>query len=260
MDVVVHLAARMSGEASAVVGTAVEGTSRLLDAMERARVPRLVLASSLSVYDWSTGAGRLNEDSPLETRPESRDSYTLAKLRQEELSRESCTRSGIRLTVLRPGILWGPDHSYPATIGQRLGPLHVAIGAGRQLPAVHVENCADAFAAVIDASNGSAGTFNVIDHPELTVRRFVRDYLRESGDFGFMIPAPFGASLACVRGLHRVTPKSLEPRLPSFLGPERFVARYSPVVVESGRLREVLGWQPPLAYDECWRRTFVRRA
>lgn len=253
---VVHLAARMHGEDESLVETAVEGTRRLLDAMKKAAARHLVLASSLSVYDWTAARGVLDEDSPLEPRPEARDAYTIAKIRQEQLARECCGQTGIALTVMRPGVIWGTGREYPPTAGPHLGPLHVLIGAARQLPLVHVENCADAFATVVDAGQKAEGTFNIIDHPDLTVRRYIKDHLRLSGRLGFTIPAAYRLSLASVSFLHRLAPGSLRRRLPSFVAPARFMARYGPVRVDGARFRDAIGWRPPLSYEQCLDRTY----
>jgi nucleoside-diphosphate-sugar epimerase len=242
------------------VQTAVEGTRRLLDAMEQVGVPRLVLASSLSVYDWSGLASLLEENSPLEPNPEARDAYTMAKLRQEQLTRDRCAQARIALTVLRPGPLWGTGREYPSTIGPLVGPCHLLIGAARQLPVVHVVNCADAFAAAVDAGQAAQGTFNVIDHPDVTVRQFVRDHLRRAGRFGIAIPTAYRPSLAAVSTLHRFAPGSLERRLPSFVAPARFKARYRPVRIDGAKFRDVVGWRPPLSYERCLERTYGGRS
>ena len=256
VEAVIHLAARLSGEDAAVVSTAVEGTRRLLDAMEQARVRCLVLASSLSVYDWDGSEGLLDENSSLEPHPEARDGYTRAKLLQEKLARDRCRRSGITLTVLRPGVLWGPGREYPPTIGQDVGPVHLLFGAARQLPLVHVENCGDAFAAALEDPEAAGGTYNIIDHPELTVSRFARDHLRRSGRAGVLMPAPYGPTLAVAAFVHRFSPGPLRRKLPSFMAPARFQARYKAVTIDGARFRTALGWRPPLTYEQCLERTY----
>lgn len=255
MQAVIHLAAKLGGGDESVVETAVKGTQRLIDAMERAGVRRMVLASSLSVYDWSAPGGVLDEGSPLEPHPEARDGYTIAKIEQERIARDRCRRAGIALTVLRPAVLWGVGREYPPTIGPRLGPVHLLIGATRQLPVVHVENCADAFAAVLDTAE-SEGIFDVIDHPDVTVRRFVGDHLRRSGRFGLVVPAGYRPCLGSVTVLHRLVPRSLEKRLPSFAAPARFAARFRPVRIDGARLRRAIGWSPPFSYQQCLDRTY----
>jgi UDP-glucose 4-epimerase len=150
-------------------------------------------------------------------------------------------------------VLWGKGREVPATLGQRAGPVHVVIGAGRQLPAVHVDNCADAFARA--ALSAAGGTFNVVDEP-VTAARFVRDHLRRSGRGGVALPAAYRPALAAVAAVHRLTPAALRSRLPAFVSPERFAARYRPVRVDGTRLREALRWTPPFSYEQCLDRTY----
>ena len=256
VDAVIHLAALLSGDDAAVVNTAVEGTRRLIDAMREAQVRRLVLASSLSVYDWNAAEGLLDENSPLEPFPEARDGYTTAKLRQEQLARDLCRRSGVTLTVLRPGMLWGPGREYPSTIGQDVGPVHLLFGAARQLPLVHVENCGDAFAAALEDREEGGGTYNVIDHPDVTVSRFARDHLRRSGRAGVLIPVPYGPTMAVAALVFRITPVPLRRRLPGFVAPARFQARYKALRIDGARFRRAFGWSPPLTYELCLEQTY----
>jgi UDP-glucose 4-epimerase len=226
--------------------------------MQRSGVKRLVLASSLSVYDWSRADPVMDEETPLEAHPEARDAYTTAKLRQEQLARELCERSGIALTVLRPPVIWGAGRELPPTIGQRIGPIHVVFGAGRQLPSVHVENCADAFAHALDARPEAAGTFDVVDHPEITARRFVDDHLRRSRRFGLVLPVGYAFTLGCLRVLDRITPGPIARKLPSFCAPPRFLARFKPVRITGARFRSTLGWRAPLTYEQCLDRSYDR--
>jgi nucleoside-diphosphate-sugar epimerase len=251
VDAAVHLAAQLQGEAAAMVEAATVGTTRLVEAMAAAGARRLVLASSLSVYDWSAGQV-LDEEAPLEPAPEARDGYTMAKLSQETVARERCAGTGIELTVLRPGILWGQGRELPSTLGQQLGPVHLVIAPGRSFPAVHVRNCADAFAAALD---GVPGTFNVVDHPEVTPAQFVRDHLQRAGRRGLALPVPYRVGLACALVLYGASPGPLRRRLPSFLAPRRFAARYRPVRIDGARLRAA-GWRPPFSHEACLELTY----
>ena len=56
VDVLVHLAAAVSGGEDAQFAATVVGTERLLQAMAGTSCRRVVLASSFSVYDWSLKA------------------------------------------------------------------------------------------------------------------------------------------------------------------------------------------------------------
>jgi 2-alkyl-3-oxoalkanoate reductase len=119
VDVLVHLAAAVTGGEDAQLAASVNGTERLLGAMAKTPCKRLILASSFSVYDWSRIRGTLDEDSPIEDAPDlySRDGYSIAKSWQERVARRFAEKHGWELTVLRPGFIWGRDHAYLAALG-----------------------------------------------------------------------------------------------------------------------------------------------
>jgi nucleoside-diphosphate-sugar epimerase len=89
VDVLLHLAAVVSGGEDAQFAGTVVGTERLLDAMAASACRRLLLCSSFSVYDYSSVRRTLDEDSPLHQAPDvyTRDGYTIAKWWQERVTR-----------------------------------------------------------------------------------------------------------------------------------------------------------------------------
>jgi nucleoside-diphosphate-sugar epimerase len=119
VDVLLHLAAVVSGGEDAQFAGTVAGTERLLDAMATSACRRLVLCSSFSVYDYSSTRRTLDEGSPLHRVPDiyARDGYTISKWWQERVARRFAKEHGWDLTVLRPGFIWGRDHGYLAALG-----------------------------------------------------------------------------------------------------------------------------------------------
>jgi UDP-glucose 4-epimerase len=107
IDVLVHLAAVVSGGEDAQFAGTVAGTERLLDAMAASSCRRLVLCSSFSVYDYSATRRILDEESPLHRVPDvyTRDGYTISKWWQERVTRRLAEMHGWDLTVLRPGFI-----------------------------------------------------------------------------------------------------------------------------------------------------------
>lgn len=255
IDAVVHLAAQVTGGDEARFAGTVVATEHLLNAMQAAGVRRLVLASSYSVYDWSALGDSLDERSPLESarRVHERDGYAVAKLWQERVARRAAERGEIDLTVLRPGYIWGPGRELVPGIGQRVGGVELVFGPFARLPLTHVENCADCFAAALDSERAVGTTFNVVDGHGVSTWRYVRDV---AGAAALRIPVPYAVAFGAVRLVHRVARALLGPRLrlPSIFVPRRFEARFKPVRSDAGRARELLGWQPPLSYEEALRR------
>jgi UDP-glucose 4-epimerase len=262
VDALVHLAAAVTGGEEVQFAASVVGTERLLAAMATSRCDRLVLASSFSVYDWSAIRGSLTEDSPLEADLYSRDGYAVAKFWQEKVARRLAEEHRWRLTVLRPGFIWGRGNEYLFGIGQTAGPVEVVIGPTRRMPLTHVENCADAFATATERDAAVGQTFNVIDGHNASVWRYAGEYHRRSGVRRRRVPVPYWLGMLGTRVIQRTSKVIFrgKGKLPSLFVPCRFEARFKPLRFPNDRLRDVLGWTPRLGFEECLRRTYEVQA
>ena len=258
IDVLVHLAASVTGGEDAQFASTVTGTERLLDAMARSRCRRLVLASSFSVYDWSKITGTLDESSPIEAGDDlyGRDGYSIAKSWQERVARRFAEQHQWDLTVLRPGFIWGRDKAYLAALGQQIGSkLHVVIGPFTRIPMTHVDNCADLFALATVDPRAIGQTFNVVDDGGQRVWSFLGDYLKGMKETGFRVPVPYSLTYFGVDLLYRRL-FNRNNKLPQILIPCRLESRLKPLTYTNRRAADVLGWHPPVSYAECLRRTF----
>ena len=254
VDAVVHLAAQVEGSEEARFNGTVVATENLLESMSLAGVRRLVLASSYSVYDWSRVHGELDERGPLESEPDlyERDGYAVAKVWQERVVRRAADRGELALTVLRPGYIWGAGNRVIDGAGVRLGGVRLVFGPLGTLPLTHVENCADCFAAAVESDAAAGATLNVVDPSAVRTWRYVVDVDRAA----LRVPVPYAFALAAVRVVHAVARLLLgeRMRLPSIFVPRRFEARFKPVRTSGVELERVLGWRPPLSYEEALRR------
>lgn len=261
IDVLVHLAAVVSGGEDAQFAGTVAGTERLLEAMAAGSCKRLVLCSSFSVYDYSRTHRTLDENSPLHDARDvyTRDGYTISKWWQERVVRRAATAHGWDLTVLRPGFIWGRDHGYLAALGQKLGRHHVVIGPMTRIPMTHVENCADVFALAATDPRARGQTLNVVDGPGERIWSYLSDHMRESGERGWRLAVPYPLAMAAVR-IAKATVFRSATKVPGILIPNRLESRVKPLHFENRKLRETLGWTPPLDYRQCLARTYGHRA
>jgi nucleoside-diphosphate-sugar epimerase len=257
VEVLVHLAAAVTGGEDAQFAANVVGTENLLDAMASTSCRRIVLASSFSVYDWSAIEGALDERSPLEPVPDlyQRDGYSISKSWQERLVRRFSAQHGWELTVLRPGFIWGRDHAYLAALGQQIGRFHLVIGPLSRIPMTHVENCADLFALSAVDPRARGETFNVVDGEGERIWSFLGDYLKGMGERGSRLPVPYRlAHLVVQTAFSTLFRRNL--KLPQILIPCRFESRLKPLRYTNRHAQEVLGWRPPLDFQQCLERTF----
>jgi 2-alkyl-3-oxoalkanoate reductase len=257
VDVLLHLAAIVSGDEDAQFAGTVVGTERLLGAMAASACRRLVLCSSFSVYDYSAIHRTLDEGSPLHQASNVyiRDGYTISKWWQERVTRRFAEKHGWDLTVLRPGFIWGRDHGYLAALGQQFGRHHLVIGPLTRIPMTHVENCADVFALAATDPRARGQTLNVVDGRGERIWSYLSDYMRGHGQPGWRLPVPYGLAISMVR-LGFATIFKRATKVPSILIPSRFESRLKPLRFENRRLRETLGWTPPLDYQQCLALTY----
>lgn len=249
-----HLAARMRGAAADLFLHTVVGSERLLAAVAAARErPRVLLVSSLAVYaaaEIPAGAW-IDEDAPVEPNPERRDLYSFAKLRQEQRCRELCLRHGLDLTVVRPGVLYGPrTRAIPARVGLELPGVFLHLGGGAPLPLCYVDNCAAALAFLATAA---AGTYNALDDDPPTCARFLALYRRHVRPLR-AVPVPRVVARLLARANERYTAWS-EGQLPAVLTPYKLRALWGGHRYASERLRRA-GYRQPVATAEALRRAF----
>ena len=157
--------------------------------------------------------------------------------------------------MLRPGFIWGRDHGYLAALGQQIGRHHLVIGPLTRIPMTHVENCADVFALAAADPRARGQTLNIVDGPGERIWKYLSDYMHNSGQPGWRLPIPYWFAICTVR-LAFATVFKHATKVPSVLIPNRLESRLKPLRFEDRKLRETLGWTPPLDYKQCLARTY----
>lgn len=172
-DAVVHLGWQIqpSHDRDRLRRTNVVGTRRVVEAVERAEVGHLVVASSVGVYSPVDDDRLRDEDAP--RRGVRSSGYSVDKVAQEDVLDDAVRRlPGLRVARLRPGLLF--QRPAGASIERYfLGPVAPArlLGAltgrvpvlpwpqGVRLQALHTDDVAAAYEAVL--RTGASGPFNV---------------------------------------------------------------------------------------------------
>jgi nucleoside-diphosphate-sugar epimerase len=257
-DVVFHLAAGMKGAAADIFAATVVASRNLLEAATKTeRPPKVVLVSSFGVYGVAgIPAGALvNEETPLEQRPERRDPYSHAKLRQETLFREYAERNRLELVVVRPGVLYGPGGSaLSARVGLLFPGIFLHLGRGNPLPLSYAENCADALALLSRSPAAVGQAYNVHDDELPSCRRFLRLY-RQQVDALRFVTLPYAALVLLARlieGYHRRS----RGQLPAILTPYKVASLWKGQRFENRKLK-ALGWTPRVPIEEGLARHFA---
>jgi nucleoside-diphosphate-sugar epimerase len=256
-DVVVHLAFLITGNASRETTRAinVDGTLNAFRAAAAAGAQRFVYASSVAAYGFGADIpDRISEDWP--TRPAHRLFYAQEKAELEALlDEESAEHPELALYLLRPPIVLGPNavgakDVLPgplAPLGRRL------FGRPRRLPFpvpviapqhpmqfIHEDDVGRALLLCVVAA-GPPGAYNIAGDGVVTTV----DVAREFG--ALPIPVPAAPGQAAARAVSRL------PFLPP--AAEWVEAASRPVIMDTSRAREQLGWRPRYSGLEALRAT-----
>jgi nucleoside-diphosphate-sugar epimerase len=179
VGLVIHAAAAMKGSAAEIFLDSVVASRNLLDAIVGRRPMRVVLISSfgaLGVADLGRDA-LIDEQAPLEPHPERRDVYSYAKLSQESLFWQYREKYGLDLTVLRPGVIYGPgSNSVSSRVGFPAFGTFFHLGGKNLLPLTHVENCSEAVALVALREGSDGEVYHIVDDEVITSRQYLRLY------------------------------------------------------------------------------------
>lgn len=256
VSVVYHLAAGLTGATADLFLNTVVTTKHLLEAALAApHKPRVVLVSSFGVYGVAAlGRGALvDESTPLETAPARRDPYSQAKLRQEKLAWEYAAR-GLPLSVLRPGVIYGPGGSpISSRVGLSLFGTFLFLGGDNLLPLTYVDNCADAIALAGRDERALGQIYNVVDDDLPTCAQFLKAYERNVRKLR-KLRLPFGATLALGALVERYHAWS-RGQLPAVFTPYKVRTSWGGNRFSNDKLKG-LGWQPRIATGEGLDRTF----
>ena len=248
VDAVLHLAAAKAGDVYGQYGGTVVATENLLWAMDEAKVSRIVHVSSFSVYDWMKmrGGSLVDESAPLEKNAFDRDAYAHTKLVQEKLVRGHAGQVGWAWTVLRPGMIIGPDNLWSARVGAQGKTLWVRMGSRARLPITYVENVAEAIVLAAEKESAAGQVLNVVDDETPTQREYVNLLRDRTTPRPKVVGLPWAGIRATAR-LAALTNRLLlgnKARLPGIFVPCRVHARFKPLKYTNRKIKQVLGWTP----------------
>ena len=244
VDTVFHLAARVhqvgekgdDGEAAYQSANA-NATAALAQQAIAAGARRFVFVSSVKVMGEVSTARPLNEDDP----PQPQDAYGRSKLAAEQALAELSGQ--MEVSIVRPPLVYGPGvrANFLSLLRLAAGGLPLPLGAARAPRSmVFIDNLVDALIACATRPHGSPATYFVSDGHDFAVAELVRLLRAEMGLPARLWPLPAGLVRAAARMLGR---SDVAQRL------------FSPLQVDTGRIRRELGWSPPLTAEEGLRRT-----
>lgn len=253
-DAVIHIAAAKSGSYAEQYSATVALTERLFAAMKQASIRRLVGVGSFSVFDYDCLANGdlLHDDSALEVHPALRDAYTETKLQQEKCF-DAFGASGGLVTLLRPGIIYGPSQVWQFCLGRALGRgrwLHIGPDCD-ELPLTYVDNCADAIVAALGAPLAVGASINIVDDERPGRAEFIAKLNSCPSIRKSVVRLPWRILFSTARLIRAINHHIFSERLPvpGLLRPRALNARFKPLRYSNAMAKELLGWQPRVSVD-----------
>ena len=247
VDTVIHLAARVHVMRDASTDPLAEfrkvntaGTLNLARQAAERGVRRLVFVSSVKVHGES---GRFRESDP----PAPADPYGRSKLEAEDGLRATAGETGLESVILRPPLVYGPG------VRANFAALMRAIARGIPLPfgsvrnrrsLVALDNLVDVICVAARHPAAANETFLVSDDDDLSTPDLVRRLAAAMGVRPRLVPVP-PALLSL--GAAVLGKRDLADRLLGTL------------TVDCSRVRNALGWTPPLSVDEGLRRAAAQQ-
>lgn len=257
VDIVLHLAASLTGSVPAQVANTVVGSENFFKACIEEKVSRFVLCSSFGVI----GASKIkkntiiDESIPMETHPELRDPYSFAKHMQEQLAWEYSNEKGLPLVVVRPGVVFGPPVSILSSrIGLLLFGAFLHLGGQNKIPLTYKDNCADLIikAGMVPGVEGEI--FCAVDDDLPTSKYLLSRYKKEVGGLR-SVRVPYGL-LRQLAKLNVWYSNKTQGHLPAVFTPYKVDCMWQGHFFSNQKAKEKLNWRPPVSMQDALDRTY----
>jgi 2-alkyl-3-oxoalkanoate reductase len=254
-EIVIHAAAKVNalGTRQKFFDANVRGTDAVLQASLRAKPRRIIYLSSVAVYGPLRDDEWIDEDTPFDELPEERDFYAQSKIEADRLALKFAKHSPVPLTILRPGIVFGPGRPLPnALIGFRLGKLDIVFGRPDQpFPLNYIENLADAIELAAREPDNDSRQYIILDDEKLTLGEYHTTRTAIAKTKTVFWPAqPIVMAATITHPLARLIPADT-----GAFSRRQMVRASEERHYSTRRIREELNWKPKISLREAMEHT-----
>lgn len=256
-DGVIHAAAKVfqKGKRSEYIAVNVTGTERVLAAAAKA-APRVVHVSSVAVYAGVSMDRPLSEERWTMADPERQGSYPASKHLSEQAAWRLHDAGEIRLTTVRPSVVYGErDRAFTPAIMRafRLPVVPLPGGGQKLLPLVYAGNVARGIVAALARDRAIGEAYNLaMDEPITALELFGR-IAAELGRRPPAVRIPPAVTLALAGALDLAASVLPWRSLAGVIRGARQLSRDNPYPVTRARIQ--LDWTELIPHDEGIRRT-----
>lgn len=254
VKIVFHLAAGVEKSFAGCILNSVVTTRNLLDSILKEKVfKRFLNVSSFAVYSGlkKKKGEVVDEDSEVEANSHLRyEGYTYGKIKQDELVFEYHKKHKIPLTIVRPGVVYGPGK---ANIFGRVGidtfGIFLHLGGQNIFPITYVKNCADAIVLAGIKKSGEGEIFNIVDDNLPTCSEYLDMYKKNVKNFrSIYIPYQFFYFLSYIWEKYS---KWSDGQLPPAFNRMRSEAHWKGQTYTNKKLKDFLGWKQRISTENA---------
>jgi nucleoside-diphosphate-sugar epimerase len=236
VDVVIHLAglAHQKQTTEAFTNVNLDLTTRFANLVVAHGVKRFVYVSSVKVNGEQTLEKSFSEFDI----PQLEDAYGISKWQAEQGLLKIAKEKGLEVVIVRPPLVYGPKvkANFLALLKLACKKLPIPLGAIKNKRSmIYVENLVDALLLCATHPKAAGNTYLVSDGEDVSTPELINKIglAMNNPALLFNFPIPLMRLLASVFGK-----QSAVDRLTQSL------------VIDSSKIRNELGWQPPFSMDE----------
>jgi nucleoside-diphosphate-sugar epimerase len=220
---------------------------------------RFVNVSSFSVYSnkhkhlWRS----LDERCEVEPHPElCGDAYSFAKLKQDEIVIDCCSKLGIPYVIVRPGYVIGPGNSgITGRVGIATFGIFMHLGGSNRIPFTYVDNCAEAIVLAGLRAEINGEVFNVVDDDLPSSRYFLHLYKKKVRRFKSVFVPHFVSYVGCY--LWEKYSSWSKGQLEPVFNRRLWHVYWKKTYYSNEKLKGRLGWAPKVPMTEGLSRYFA---
>ncbi len=234
-------------------------TRNLLEASAQHQcLKRFVNVSSFSVYSNRQKPRRrlLDESCPVEPHPGAcGDAYSFAKIKQDQIVTDYCSRFGIPHVIVRPGYVFGPGSpDITGRVGISTFGVFLHLGGSNTIPFTYVDNCAEAIVLAGLQRGVDTEVFNIVDDDLPSSRQFLRLYKKHVRRFSSLY-VPHAVSYMLCYLWERYSSWS-EGQLPPVFNRRKWHSQWKRTRYTNEKLKTGLGWTPRVPMTDALMRYF----
>jgi nucleoside-diphosphate-sugar epimerase len=214
-------------------------TLNLASQSAKAGVEKFIFISSIGVNGVSNTSPFNYDDTPAP-----QDNYAVSKLEAEVGLRKISAETGMEVVIIRAPLVYGPNA--PGNFGKLMWLVHknLPLPLGRinnKRSFVFVDNLVDLIITCIDHPRAAGHVFLVSDDHDVSTTKLLRSMACAAGKTPWLIPVP----LTWLNGFANIIGK--RTTLDKLCGN---------LQVDVTHTKEVLGWHPPVSFEDGIRRCF----